>query len=87
MYSPPFVTVWPPSVPDFDAQRRCPKCGGEANVRWRHASEYLFHMRTYRDWVERRCERCDHTWDEKPLDAAAASAAKPLPVPEGGPDE
>jgi len=59
--------------PVFDHQRRCPKCGGDANVKYNGRLQGTFDF-TVPDTITRRCSRCDHSWYEWPLDRAEAPA-------------
>lgn len=47
-------------LPTYSDHRPCPKCGG-GFVRTK------FDLAT--GWLGRKCERCEYTWSEEPLDA------------------
>jgi hypothetical protein len=58
------------SLPSFDAEARCPKCGHDGvNAVWREKAPW----RSYGDpspreeHLSRRCLRCSFTWYEAPL--------------------
>lgn len=63
--------------PVFDAQRRCPKCGGDASVKWQGKPNPSVRWQFWAppwDVIVRRCTRCAHAWYESPLDEAEDAA-------------
>ena len=58
----------------FNINRPCPKCGFEkSRVKWEQGV----------GWLKRICERCDHFWNEKPLDYGKDEGTKRMVKREG----